>query len=146
MGPSRKTGKEEVVAVRLKSRGLGRKELVMDFREYDVIREDNELIIVGTIRDPVNWDFSIRMCEDDIPGFTRLLLRRPLLGLLLRALFRRKKRHHWTQDREEHVAEGRRRRIIASKKAAERLEAGQETAKPGSAPTARSVSRSAAGG
>jgi hypothetical protein len=132
--------------VRLKSRGLGRKELVMDFREYDVIREGDELVIVGTIRDPVNWDFSIRMCEDDVSGFTRLLFRKPLLILLLRTIFRRKKRHHWTQDREEHLTEGRRRRIVASKKAAERLEAGQETAKPGSAPTARNVSRSAAGG
>ncbi len=132
--------------MRLRSRGLGRKELVMDFREYDVIREGDELVIVGAIRDPVNWDFSIRMCEDDVPGFTRLLLRRPLLTLLLRALFRRKKRHHWTQDREEHVAEGKRRHIVASEKAAERLQAGQETAKSGSAPTARNVSRSAAGG
>ena len=41
--------------MRLKSRGLGRKELVMDFREYTTIREDGEAVVVGTIRDPVNW-------------------------------------------------------------------------------------------
>jgi hypothetical protein len=118
----------------------------MDFREYEAIREGDELVIVGTIRDPVNWDFSIRMCEDDVPGFTRLLLRKPLLTLLLRSMFRRRKHHHWTQDREEHLTEGRRRRIVASEKAAERLQAGQETAKSGSEPAARNVSRSAARG
>ncbi len=128
--------------MRLRSRGLGRKELVMDFREYDAIREGDELVIVGTIRDPVNWDFSIRMCEDDVPGFTRLLLRKPMLRLLLRSIFRRKKRHHWTQEREEHLTEGRRRHIVAAEKAAERV----QTAKSESEPSARNVSRSAAGG
>jgi len=49
--------------MRLRSRGLGRKELVMDFREYETIREGDEVVVVGTIRDPVNWDFSIRFCR-----------------------------------------------------------------------------------
>ena len=52
--------------MRLTSRGLGRKELVMDFREYDVIRNGDEILVVGTINEPVHWDFTIRMCEDDL--------------------------------------------------------------------------------
>jgi hypothetical protein len=95
--------------MRLRSRGLGRKELVMDFREYEIVRQDDEIVIVGTIRDPVTWDFTIRICEDDISGTARLLLRRPMLAMLLRGLFKRHKRHHWGRDRAEHLAEGRRR-------------------------------------
>ena len=74
--------------MRLKSRGLGRKELVMDFREYEVVREGDELVVVGTIRDPVNWDFTIRVCEDDVVGMTKLILRPSMIRLLLRSLFK----------------------------------------------------------
>ena len=106
--------------MRLRSRGLGRKELVLDFREYEVVRVDDELVVVGTIRDPVNWDFTIRICEDDVAGMTRLVLRRSMIGLLLRAFFKRKKRHHWGQEPAEHLAEGTRRRQTAQENAVER--------------------------
>ena len=106
--------------MRLRSRGLGRKELVLDFREYEVVRAEGELVVVGTIRDPVNWDFTIRICEDDVPGMTWLVLRRAMVGLLLRALFKRGKRHHWGQERAEHLAEGRERRQKAREDAVER--------------------------
>jgi hypothetical protein len=99
--------------MRLRSRGLGRKELVLDFREYEVVRVEDELVVVGTIRDPVNWDFTIRICEDDVPGMTWLVLRRAMLSLLLRSFFRRKKRDHWGQERAEHLAEGKKRRQTA---------------------------------
>jgi hypothetical protein len=110
------------VVMRLRSRGLGRKELVLDFREYEVVRVEDELVVVGTIRDPVNWDFTIRICEDDVPGMTWLVLRRSMVGLLLRSFFRRKKRAHWGQEQAEHVAEGKRRRQIASEGAVERAQ------------------------
>jgi hypothetical protein len=58
----------------------------MDFREYTVTRDGPELFILGTIL-PVHWDFSIRLCEDDLPGIARVLLQR-MLGWLLRAAFR----------------------------------------------------------
>ncbi|UCE86659.1 MAG: hypothetical protein JSU66_02670 [Deltaproteobacteria bacterium] len=106
--------------MRLRSRGLGRKELVMDFREYEVVRQGDELVVVGTVRDPVNWDFTIRICEDDVPGLARLALRRSLLGMLLGSLFKRRRRHHWSQEHPEHIAEGRRRRAATRDNAAER--------------------------
>ncbi|MCE7885538.1 MAG: hypothetical protein DYH08_17055 [Actinobacteria bacterium ATB1] len=90
--------------MKLKSRGLGRKELTMDFREYTVVREGNEIVILGTIREPVHWDFTIRMCEDDLAGVTRVALQRPTLGLLLRAAFKRNKDAHWSVDRKEQIA------------------------------------------
>jgi len=107
--------------MRLRSRGLGRKELVMDFREYELVRQDDELVIVGSIRDPVNWDFTIRICEDDIAGMIGLVGRRPMLGLLLRALFKWRRPHdHWGAERAEHLIEGKRRRILAGENAAEK--------------------------
>ena len=77
----------------------------MDFREYAVVRENDEIRILGTIREPVHWDFSIRVCEDDISGMTRLLFNRGMLGLLLRSVFRRRKRHHWSGSLEEHLSQ-----------------------------------------
>lgn len=103
--------------MRLQSRGLGRKELVMDFREYDVVRVGREVIIQGTIREPVRWDFSIRMCEDDLAGLVKIAGRRQTIGFLLRAMFRRNKDHHWSGDRDEHVKEAR----AAGKVLAEKL-------------------------
>lgn len=70
--------------MKLKSKGLGRKELVMDFREYTVTREGPEVLVTGTIKEPVTWDFSIRICQDDIPGMLKIGLNRHALRLALR--------------------------------------------------------------
>jgi hypothetical protein len=70
--------------VKLKSKGLGRKELVMDFREYTVTREGPEVLVTGTIKEPVTWDFSIRISQDDIPGMLKIGLNRHALRLALR--------------------------------------------------------------
>jgi hypothetical protein len=75
--------------VKLRSRGLGRKELVMDFREYEVARDGDEVVVSGTIREPVNWDFTIRISGDDIPGMLRLGLHRHTLGMAFRWVFHR---------------------------------------------------------
>lgn len=105
--------------MKLKSRGLGRKELVMDFREYDVTIEDGELVISGTIHEPVHWDFSIRMCEDDVPGVARVALRKATIGMLLKAALKRNKRAHWTNGREEHLEQVKARRAEKAEKKAE---------------------------
>ena len=116
----------------------------MDFREYTVVREGDEVVIVGTIRDPVNWDFSIRFCEDDMVGMARFAMTRQTIGLVLRALFKRKKHHHWSQERSEHVAEGKRRRVEAKQKAAERARAAAEPPRGSGRRSARSAGGSAA--
>jgi len=100
----------------------------MDFREYEIVRQGEEIIIVGTIRDPVNWDFTIRICEDDISGTALLLLRRPMLAMLFRGLFKRRKHGHWNQEQAEHRAEGKRRRQVARETAVERARASVESA------------------
>ena len=106
--------------MRLKSKGVGKKELVMDFREYTVVREGDELVVVGTIRDPINWDFTIRMCEDDLAGLVALGGNRSVFGLIWRWLFGRTPKHHWTQERDEHLAEGKKRLLVAKLDAQEK--------------------------
>ena len=34
---------------------------MLDFRECDIERVGDEVVISGTIHDPVNWDFTIRV-------------------------------------------------------------------------------------
>jgi hypothetical protein len=75
--------------MRLRSKGLGRKELVMDFREYDISRNGDDVIVSGTIRAPVTWDFSIRFSQSDIPGLLRVGLSRHVLRMALRWVLRR---------------------------------------------------------
>jgi hypothetical protein len=76
--------------VKLRSRGLGRKELVMDFREYEIARDGDEVVVSGTIHEPVNWDFTIRINGDDIPGMLRVGLHRQTLALAVRWMFHRR--------------------------------------------------------
>lgn len=102
--------------MKLKSRGLGRKELVMDFREYTVVRDGAEVVIHGTIHEPVHWDFSIRLCEDDLPGIAQVALAPKMLGWVLRGALRRRRHAHWSQDRETHLADARSRRTAAATK------------------------------
>ncbi len=75
--------------MKLRSRGLGRKELVMDFRDYEIARDGDEVVVSGTIREPVNWDFTIRINGDDIPGMLRLGLHRHTLAMAVRWVFHR---------------------------------------------------------
>ena len=70
--------------MKLRSRGLGRRELLMDFREYDIARDGDDIVVSGTIREPVNWDFTIRISGDDIPGMLRVGLHRHTLSLAAR--------------------------------------------------------------
>ncbi len=114
--------------MKLKSRGLGRKELTMDFREYVVRREGKEIVIQGTIREPVHWDFSIRMCEDDLAGVTRVALQRPTIALLVRAMFKRNKDAHWSVDRKTQIEQANEARKEQVVKAAEEVAKAEEAA------------------
>ena len=103
----------------------------MDFREYEVTREGNEIVVSGTIHEPVNWDFSIRMCEDDLAGLAKVAVKPSMLGFIVRAVFRlpRFRRSHWSTDRATHVAgvkERRAAREIEAKAKATAKESGAE--------------------
>lgn len=91
--------------MRLRSRGLGRKELVMDFREYRAVRNGDELVISGSVHEPVHWDFSFRVCQDDVPGLVKMIAGPSMLRFVLASLFKAKKKHHWSNELDEHKAQ-----------------------------------------
>ncbi len=85
--------------MKLWSRGLGRTEVMMDFRYYKLLREpgSRDLFIIGRMRDPVNWEFRITLQPEDLPGFMKIFFQFAMLKFILRNshryiidLFRRK--------------------------------------------------------
>jgi hypothetical protein len=69
--------------MKLWSRGLGTTEITMDFREYKIEKEPgtDNVIVFGTMKDPVNWEFKITMTPEDIPGFIKMLMNISVLRL-----------------------------------------------------------------
>lgn len=84
--------------MKLRSRGLGRRELVMDFREYEITRDGDDVVVSGTIREPVTWDFSIRISGEDIPGMLRVGMHRHTLSLAARWMFHTRHKARPTAD------------------------------------------------
>lgn len=70
--------------MKLWSRGLGKRELEMDFMSYEITRDGNEVVLSGRITEPVNWDFWIRFDEEDVPGLVRVAKNPNIIGLVLR--------------------------------------------------------------
>ena len=70
------------------SKGLGKRELVMDFDEHRVERETKDGVeyyyIKGVITDPVYWDFAITMTKKDIPGLIHIALNRKILWMFIK--------------------------------------------------------------
>ncbi len=76
--------------MKLWSRGLGRTEVSMDFRYYKVVKdpETGNVCIVGSMRDPVNWEFRVMMEPDDIGGFAKMFLNWSMIWLVITNAFR----------------------------------------------------------
>jgi hypothetical protein len=51
------------------------------------------VLVTGTIKEPVTWDFSIRICQDDIPGMLKIGLNRHALRLAVRWMLHLKPEH-----------------------------------------------------
>lgn len=112
----------------------------MDFREYQASRsDDGEVTVAGSVHEPVHWDFSFRICEDDIPGLARMIFCRPVLGIAVRSIFHRHKRHHWSTDEPTHRnAVKEHMRELKEKVALQALDLGDRRAKSGSTAAAGS--------
>ena len=75
--------------MKLWSRGLGKQQLRMDFMQYEITQEGEEIVIAGRIVEPVNWDFWIRFDESDVPGLIRVARNRKLIRMVLRHYLRK---------------------------------------------------------
>ncbi len=72
------------------SRGLGRTEIHMDFRCYEVSKDpnNNDVWVSGSITEPVNWEFRITITPEDIPGIIKLAFSFTMLKLLIKNAYR----------------------------------------------------------
>ena len=76
--------------MKLWSRGLGKTELKMDFRYYQV-RSDaasDNVYIIGKITDPVNWEFRIKLGPDDISGLMKMFMNFGVIKLVLKNMYK----------------------------------------------------------
>lgn len=98
--------------MRLWSRGLGKTEVLMDFRYYKTIRdpESSRVFIIGSMQDPVNWEFRITLGPDDVPGLVKMFFSMAMLKLVFKNLhryvgylFNRRKYANGTENLEEKV-------------------------------------------
>jgi hypothetical protein len=89
--------------MKLWSRGLGKQELKMNFMNYDVRRDGQEVVISGRIVDPVNWEFWIRFGEDDVPGLIRVAKNPSVISMVGRHWL--KKVFFWRRSGQEAAVE-----------------------------------------
>ncbi|MCL4448160.1 MAG: hypothetical protein M1483_01685 [Actinobacteria bacterium] len=79
--------------MKIKSRGLGRRELLVDFNEFKITRQGDEVVLDGNTHAPVTWETTIRITPSDIPSMIRLAVNPKIIGLGFRwvfSLFRRR--------------------------------------------------------
>ena len=74
--------------MKLWSRGLGRRELIMDFTHYAIRgSEDGGIEIFGVTEQPVSWEFRVHIEQEDIPGLVNVALSRPVRRMVMRRIF-----------------------------------------------------------
>lgn len=70
------------------SQGLGKNELVVDFRNYKVVRDETvddtpETVIKGITNEPVTWEFQVRLCGEDLSGMMNVFFKPATLFFVL---------------------------------------------------------------
>ena len=66
------------------SRGLGKQALNLDFAKTDVVREGNEVIVKGILRNGgIIWDSTVTFTKEDIPGLLHFILSFAAIGHFL---------------------------------------------------------------
>lgn len=74
--------------MKLWSRGLGKTEIYMDFRYYKTIKDPvtGYMMIIGSMQDPVNWEFKVLMQPEDIGGIMKSMFNLPMILFILKNL------------------------------------------------------------
>jgi hypothetical protein len=70
--------------MKIRSRGLGRRELKMDLHEFKVTKEGHEVVVSGVTHAPVTWETVIRIAPEDIGGMLRVALNPKFMALGIR--------------------------------------------------------------
>lgn len=74
--------------MKLWSRGLGKTEVYMDFRQYHTIKDPDSghVLIIGKMQDPVDWEFKITLQPEDIGGIIKMAFKRHMIFFVIRNL------------------------------------------------------------
>ncbi len=74
--------------MKLWSRGLGKTEIYMDFRHYKTLKdpETGDIMIIGSMQDPVNWEFKVILQPEDVGGIMKSLFNLPMILFVVRNL------------------------------------------------------------
>ena len=75
--------------MKIRSKGLGRRELDMDLREFTVERDGSGILLKGVTHAPITWETTVRVGPRDIGSILKLALRPTMLHLGLSWIFRR---------------------------------------------------------
>jgi hypothetical protein len=67
------------------SKGLGKKELTIDFSKCNVKREEGNLVLNGTLY-PSLWDCKVTFMPEDLLGLMKLVFSFAMQGLIIRNL------------------------------------------------------------
>lgn len=67
--------------MKIRSRGLGRRELEMNLREFSVERDGRGILLKGVTHAPITWETTVRIGPRDVGGILRLAVRPTMLRL-----------------------------------------------------------------
>lgn len=72
--------------MKLWSRGLGKTEIYMDFRQYKTMKdpETGNILIIGSMQSPVTWEFKVTMQPEDIGGIMKALFSTAMIWFVLK--------------------------------------------------------------
>lgn len=60
--------------MRFWSKGLGERELVIDLSKGKLTLEEGKVLMRGTIKEPVAWNYEITLFKEDVRGILRVAL------------------------------------------------------------------------
>lgn len=60
--------------MRFWSKGLGERELVIDLSKGKLTMEEGKVLMRGTIKEPVSWNYEITLFKEDVRGILRVAL------------------------------------------------------------------------
>ncbi len=75
--------------MKLWSRGLGKTEIFMDFRFYKSMKDpdSNNVLVIGRMQDPVNWEFKITLQPEDIGGIMKVAFNWAMISFVIKNLY-----------------------------------------------------------
>lgn len=69
--------------MRVWSQGLGKRTLDLDLGEGEISREGDDLLIRGLMGEPVWWEYTVRLTEEDIVRVFRLAICRTAVDFVV---------------------------------------------------------------